>query len=540
MFETDEVASIVKVLFEKHGFDVLKKSHNFSALLHDYLNGYKKELHILRDVYGNLGIGQKLYEKHTASATEREAIVRQLHQMLQDYGKSVEAARFALLSVTIALGWFSSVAPTAKSRESEKITSPTQRASTSHEKPAASRQSKKNVIVTDRLVMGLKSDGTIEVDFPGGRPIGWQNGHLAHGGARPYDFSEWYDIVEIVSACRTVVGLKSDGTVVAVKENYLLKTIDGWKNIERIIGSDYYLVGIRRDGSVVVDVHNNNFMVNTTTWRDIVSVHVNSWDLIGLKSDGTVVATSSTAQKSNYAILSRWRNVNRVTVDYGMIAGLRADGTVTVASGNHGNFLISDWCNSWQDISYIYSGHGRLVGLKNNGTLVVAGNNRNGAYAIARWQNIVDVVMGRSFTAGLKSDGSVVVATTSAVIKGTDWQQWRNIVALYAGSYHMVGLTKDSTIVSCMFDMISHSDGQRNYYDSDGTYYGQSDVENWPKVKNVIVQDNSTIGITASGAVFVTGHKFSSSHNKLYGNMQEEPNLARFDVSNWRDIKTQN
>lgn len=116
MFETNKVVSQLKAIFKQYGSEILKKSHDFVILLGDYLREHQKELHILRDVYGSLGIGEKLYAKHKSSEREQRAVASELHRTLQDYGKADEAAKFALDSVMSALGWnFSLASPESSS-----------------------------------------------------------------------------------------------------------------------------------------------------------------------------------------------------------------------------------------------------------------------------------------------------------------------------------------------------------------------------------------------------------------------------------------
>ena len=67
--------------------------------------------------------------------------------------------------------------------------------------------------------VGLKSDGTVVA--------------VGYNGSGQCDVSEWTDIVAISAGTFHTVGLKSDGTVVAVGDNYSGQCdVDSWKNIK--------------------------------------------------------------------------------------------------------------------------------------------------------------------------------------------------------------------------------------------------------------------------------------------------------------------
>jgi len=75
----------------------------------------------------------------------------------------------------------------------------------------------------------------------------------------------------IVAGVNHTVGLKSDGTVVAVGSNlYHQCEVDDWADIVEITAGDYYTVGLKSDGTVVVagDKNDNNFS-GIENWTDI-------------------------------------------------------------------------------------------------------------------------------------------------------------------------------------------------------------------------------------------------------------------------------
>ena len=89
------------------------------------------------------------------------------------------------------------------------------------------------------------------------------------------------------------VGLKKDGTVVAVGKNYNGQCdVSGWKDIVAISAGTFYTVGLKKDGTVVA-VGDNEFGqcdVSGWKWKDIVAISAGYSHTVGLKKDGTVLA----------------------------------------------------------------------------------------------------------------------------------------------------------------------------------------------------------------------------------------------------------
>ena len=66
------------------------------------------------------------------------------------------------------------------------------------------------------------------------------------------------------------MGLKSDGTVVAVGDNeYGQCNVYDWSDIVAISAGKYYTVGLKSDGTVVAVGDNEYGQCNVSDWRDI-------------------------------------------------------------------------------------------------------------------------------------------------------------------------------------------------------------------------------------------------------------------------------
>ena len=110
-------------------------------------------------------------------------------------------------------------------------------------------------------------------------------------------------MVDVSAGSDHIVGLKADGTVVAIGDNtYGQCDVSTWKDIVAVSAGAYHTVGLKADGTVI----STRLLKNTSTfpyykinydqtfvgsWRDIVAISAGTYHTVGLKSDGTVVGT---------------------------------------------------------------------------------------------------------------------------------------------------------------------------------------------------------------------------------------------------------
>ena len=70
-----------------------------------------------------------------------------------------------------------------------------------------------------------------------------------------------------------VVGLKSDGTVMAVGSNYFGENdVKDWADIVAVSVGIYHTVGLKSDGTVVAVGNNDYGQCEVNDWSDIVAV----------------------------------------------------------------------------------------------------------------------------------------------------------------------------------------------------------------------------------------------------------------------------
>ena len=239
------------------------------------------------------------------------------------------------------------------------------------------------------------------------------------------------------------VGLKADGTVVAVGANGRGQCdVSGWSDVIAISAGGYHTVGLKGDGTVLAKGWNEYGQCDVSEWTDIVAISAGVRHTVALKADGTVVAVGD--NEDGQRDVSGWSDVVAISAGYYHTVGLKKDGTVVAVGDNEdGQCDVS----GWSDVVAISAGFTYTVGIKADGTVVAVGNNAAGQCDVYGWTDIVAISAGYYHTVGIKSDGTVVAV-------GANWNsqctvfQLRDVVAISAGMEHTVGLEADGTIVA--------------------------------------------------------------------------------------------
>jgi alpha-tubulin suppressor-like RCC1 family protein len=254
------------------------------------------------------------------------------------------------------------------------------------------------------------------------------------------DVGEWTDIIQVAAGLHTV-GLKSDGTVVAVGDNeYGQCDVGNWTDIIQVAAGGGNTVGLRSDGTVVAVGYNYSGECDVGGWANITQVAPGAECTIGLESDGTVVSVGSNVFGQRN--VGNWTDIVQVAAGANAL-GLKSDGTVVAVGWNR-----FGQCNvgNWTDIIQVAAGGGHTVGLKADGTVVAVGDNEYGQCDVGNWTDIIQVVGGED-TVGLKADGTVVAVGDNEYGQ-CDVGNWTDIIQVAVGGYRTVGLKSDGTVVA--------------------------------------------------------------------------------------------
>ena len=254
-----------------------------------------------------------------------------------------------------------------------------------------------------------------------------------------------YQIIAIAAGKSHSVGLRANGTVVAVGDNYYGQCdVGSWSNIVSIAAADNYTLGLRNDGKVLIAGLDKNAVL----FKDATAIAAGGQQVICLTKSG----------------------------------GIESVG-------------VPDWYQrvikspNWKHVISLAVGPKHIVGLRTNGTVVSVGIDSGGRTSVTNWKNVNAVAAGKGFTLGLRKDGKVL--TTANYMKAAKVEDWRDIVSIDAGTSHSLGVTKAGAVLATG----SNSSKQCN-------------VGTWDKIVAVAAGDRHSLGLRADGKVLATGANY--------------------------------
>jgi serine/threonine protein kinase len=161
--------------------------------------------------------------------------------------------------------------------------------------------------------------------------------------------SDWTDIVALeLYSTKAIYGVRADGTVVSNEtmpwtswnqDTYVPGEISDWTNIVSVSTSGVHTVGLKSDGTVVAIGYKHELQCDVSTWTDIVMIATGQTHTVGLRKNGTVITTLDPqvpAENFGQRNVSLWTDIVDIFAGRGYTVGLKADGSL-VSAGNIGN-----------------------------------------------------------------------------------------------------------------------------------------------------------------------------------------------------------
>lgn len=260
------------------------------------------------------------------------------------------------------------------------------------------------------------------------------------------------EIIQVSAGGWGSYALWNDGTVTATgrrdgnaRYDWDQFDVASWKDIVYISAGDTHVVGIRKDGTAVAIGENTAGQCNISGWRDLQSVSAGTYTTVGLKKDGTVVAVgdSSVADRNTIA---NWTNVVQVCAGETYTTALKSDGTVVAA----GNISQADLAalKQWRDIVQIATGVNYTVGLKKDGTVELIGTIYRQGDSVSGWSNVAAISAGDYFVVGLCKNGTVLAAGEDTYGQCSGTSSWRNVNTISARWGHVIAMQEDGELIA--------------------------------------------------------------------------------------------
>jgi len=327
----------------------------------------------------------------------------------------------------------------------------------------------------------------------------------------------WENIIQVAANNYRIVGLKSDGTVVAVQrenfENWLVCDVSGMNDIVSISLGENFIAGLRSDGTISIASNYENiygssgYMPNELgKLRDVIGIYSGYGYTIGLHRNGDINIVTENGG-APFLTERHWDIIDVVNIynnsDYQAVA-LRADGTVSVISGQKDRQQLA--IENWRNLIAISVNPNYTIGLTTAGDLLVTGTSDYGQYDTSGFSNAVDIALDGSHLAVLHKDGKVTVLGENE--KGQcDTADWSDIIKVSVGETHTVGLKSDGTVVSV-----------GDFKWGNGNFNANPP---WDNITDISAHTYQTIGLKKDGAILVLG---GNGYNQGY-------------VDNWTNIK---
>ncbi len=128
---------------------------------------------------------------------------------------------------------------------------------------------------------GITEDGTFVF-----QPTGWE---------REKKLKEWPEKLKQICAGNGLVGLTEDGMVIAEEAelDYIINMVEKWSGISQVAAQGGTVVGMKEDGTVVAvcTLGNDKGQCAVGEWCDIVAVGTNGRVTVGVRKDGSFVTT---------------------------------------------------------------------------------------------------------------------------------------------------------------------------------------------------------------------------------------------------------
>lgn len=204
----------------------------------------------------------------------------------------------------------------------------------------------------ERYIIGLKNDGSLV-----------SQGHRGDG---QRNVDDWTDIVDVATGWRHTVGLDRDGKIwitghgATSQLQQIERNQEQWTNIIAIAagggGNDVpgsgHTVGLRADGTVVAVGDNSCGQCNVSgeEWKNIVAIAAGDWHTVGLRADGSVVSTKPISAQFYLGAceVEDWEGIVAISAGCGTTIGVKSDGSTEAVGYN--DYNQSNSVNNWKNI----------------------------------------------------------------------------------------------------------------------------------------------------------------------------------------------
>ena len=241
----------------------------------------------------------------------------------------------------------------------------------------------------------------------------------------------------------TFLVLRNDGTVVPVLPEtatesawQATETVAGWTDIKALAASAYLVLGLKEDGTAVAvplqeDERNSAWLEEVSTWENLIEIEGSTRVVAGIRMDGTIAYAgedtyaglgSSLDSSPLFEKLDEWNGVQKLEIGFGgegqYAACLHRDGTVsfTGAKGDwslpyYGGITDRGWTDTPERVTDIACNGYILAARTEDGRVVANGSGAETVEAaFGAESDIAQIALSGDGFAALRGDGTVAVS----------------------------------------------------------------------------------------------------------------------------------
>lgn len=338
-------------------------------------------------------------------------------------------------------------------------------------------------------------------------------GKVFFAGNNAKNVSDWNNIIDIATGPDYIVGLKSDGSIVAVGAGTKISEVRNWQDINALACSSNFIAGLKKDGTVIIAGEISN-KANITSWQNIVKISAGDRHLLAIDSNSKVFSEGN--NDFNQCNINNPYDIIDIAAGQYHSVLLREDGQLLYSGEN-----INETNNITQNLIYYNNDYvkatsiikpfdKKIIRLGQTYKFNLAMMPHNATYKkITYSSNDTNVV-------NITSDGLMSAVAVGEAI----------ITAKHRGSLIWIQINVEVIAPIATQAMIMSGDSHIALLNNEGTViasgsneYGQLNVDSWGNVNYIAVGGNTTIGLTPEGDVLVAGQ------------------MANMGAENWQNIK---
>jgi alpha-tubulin suppressor-like RCC1 family protein len=206
------------------------------------------------------------------------------------------------------------------------------------------------------------------------------------------------------------------------------------------------VIGLRVDGSMVA-VGPEVARSLPTSVQGFAAIAPRAGNILAVRPDGTVVSWLESGYNPALEVPVGLDQVVAVASAGSSSHALKADGTVVSWGGN--NYGQTTMPAGLQSVAAIAAGEAFALALRRDGTVAAWGYNAYGQATVpAGLGNVTAIAAGRWHALALKADGTVVAWGNNTEGQRNIPAGLTNVVAIAAGDFHSMALKSDGTVVA--------------------------------------------------------------------------------------------